>query len=114
MGELIRMTPSHTKYYQIALKKKLSYPLGRSAYAVNRIINGGLGRYLKYEDDRRASGPREYAAIQVMFHMKEETAIRWEKHIKNGGSLKALKYSEVEWNTQLKKRRAEIKAQYSK
>jgi hypothetical protein len=90
-----KMTPIMSKAYSLALRLGLTYPAGRAAYVANRHANGGL----KGRNDK-----------QILLSVRPETAKAWERHWLQGGSLKAMRYTAVEWNRLRREREAEIRA----
>jgi hypothetical protein len=89
------MTTIMSKAYELAIKHSLTFKIGRAAYVANRAHNGGMTRY---------GG----VYLTIMESMKSKTAKRWQEHWLNGGSLKALRYSAVEWNHLRHKRKREM------
>ena len=90
------MTTGLQTYYDIALDAKLPNPLGRAIYAWNQHING------------RDWNRTEFTILEPIDHMRRarpETAKRWLKHWREGGSLKHLCYSREQWSQELKRRR---------
>jgi hypothetical protein len=68
--------------YDLARKEKLTHPLGRALYAINRLSNGAWP-YI---------GP--FVRMDPLNHMKrtqEKTAIKWREHWRKGGRIKSLK-----------------------
>jgi hypothetical protein len=102
-------------YLTLALQENLSHPLGRAAYMVNRHYNGGIGRYFLsslhyHQDETEVLMPRRIAALRTI---KDDTAKRWERHFRNGGSFKAIKYTQAQWAQARAKRAAEIQETFS-
>jgi hypothetical protein len=90
-----KMTPIMSKAYSLALRLGLTYPAGRAAYVANRHANGGL----KDRNDK-----------QILHSVRPETAKAWERHWLQGGSIKAMRYTAVEWNRLRREYEAEIRA----
>lgn len=88
-----RVLPSDVNdWVQVAAKFGWSHPVGRALYAKNRAINGI---------------PHNTSIAAIMKQCKESTAHRWLEHWNNGGSLKALKYTQESWNAHQRQRAAE-------
>ena len=88
-----KMTPLMQEYYLDA--QGLSCPIGRAAFLVNRCYNGDPFYRRKSQQ-------------QALLQIKIDTAIRWKSHWENGGSLKALSYTHVQWNKMRRERTAEL------
>jgi hypothetical protein len=71
--------------YEAAVSAKLTRPFGRAAYALNRRLN---------DSTFNVGGPLdqfiETDAVVFMRKIRMSTAIRWERHLRNGGHPKSL------------------------
>ena len=102
------ITPLMLRYYNLAIEQGLTFCVGRAAYMVNRHYNGDLRRMGLAPE--REVGPRwlRKAQITALRGIRLSTARRWSEHWGKGGSLKALSYTEPEWNQIRKERRADL------
>jgi hypothetical protein len=72
--------------FNAALEAELTRPFGRAAYAHNRRLNAstiGIGGLL-------GNGFDKAEAVAFMRRIQLKTAIRWERHLRNGGHPKSL------------------------
>ena len=95
----------------IAKAAKLKNPVGRTCYIINRINNGGFSGW-------SSGGSQEYWApsgvdaervLEKMKTIKPETAFRWLKHWRAGGSLKSLSHGSHGRSDEGRKRENELK-----
>lgn len=101
-----KMTPLLVKF--VALANGLDNPLGRAAYMVNRHYNTGTvelawntlsdvwARPKPEALTEQRNWDKDTIARHYMSRVQAETAIRWEKHWRNDGSLKCLGRSQKE------------------
>jgi hypothetical protein len=95
-------------YYNLAIEAGLQNCSGRAAYMVNRHYNGDLRRLgLTFEEAPSARQLRR-ARIKALKSIRPRTAQTWLEHWENGGSLKALKYDQEQWNRYRRELRADL------
>jgi hypothetical protein len=100
--------PLMLTYYNLAIEAGLSNCAGRAAYLVNRHYNGDLRRLgLTFEEGPTARQLRK-ARIKALKSVRPGTAQRWLEHFTNGGSLKALAYTQEEWANIRQAQRADL------
>ena len=80
-------------------------------YFLNRVQNAGLG--LAYWGPYRSAQSAKNLALAVMRKMRASTAKRWQAHLLQGGSPKALRYkSHAMWLAVRRNYHAKIVAPY--
>jgi hypothetical protein len=108
-----RKFPNHCTYFlQLAESLELSCPLGRALYACNRVQNLGYGdtsRIGDSGDDHGVAYTRKFLRA-----IKPSTAERWLAHWQNGGHIKVISLSSVEYNKRRRAQDAARKARYGK
>lgn len=95
-GRSTRPSRNATHFYRIAKRLGLSHPFGRAAYLANRLINGDY-RQAVSRTTSWGNGPTAAEDEAALRSVRAETAARWERHWRRGGSIKALRYSQDAW-----------------
>lgn len=88
----------------LALKAGLDHPLARAlaVYGRMQIPRGKMlgGDWVPYRTT-------EIAEVETMRHVRTSTALKWLRHVANGGALKSIKRTHEEEQERLRQKRLE-------